>query len=117
MSEHAARVLDALRKAPEFKNLSKVDQIIRLGGLTNLVHRVDFGARSIIVRIPGDGTEAYIDRGVELYNARAAARAGVPALEAFIAATNAEGQAYYGAMGFVDYREAKDVICKSYHLR
>ena len=47
---------------------------------------------------------------------KAAARAGVPAIEAFIAARNAEGQAYYGAMGFVDYREAKDVICKSYHL-
>jgi len=77
MSEHNAQVLDALRKAPGFETLGKADQITRLGGLTNLVHRVDVGDDAVIVRIPGEGTEAYIDRGIELYNARAAAKAGV----------------------------------------
>ena len=35
------------------------------------------GDISVIVRIPGDGTEEYIDRAVEANNAQAAARAGV----------------------------------------
>lgn len=77
MSEHAKKVMAALRKAPAFKSIMNADQITRLGGLTNLVHRVDVADRSVIVRIPGEGTEAYIDRAVELHNAKAAARAGV----------------------------------------
>lgn len=77
MSEHDAQVLEALRKAPGFEAVAQVDGITRLGGLTNLVHRVDTKGRSVIVRIPGEGTEAYIDRAVELHNAHAAARAGV----------------------------------------
>ncbi|MBL4766940.1 MAG: phosphotransferase family protein [Rhodobacteraceae bacterium] len=51
----------------------------RLGGLTNLVYRVETDAEKLIVRIPGDGTESYIDREIELHNAHAAARAGVSA--------------------------------------
>src|SRR3546814_1335328 len=35
--------------------------------------------RCFILRIPGKGTEAYIDRVVELHNARVAAEAGVSA--------------------------------------
>lgn len=77
MTEHANAVMEALRKAPGFENVTEVDSITRLGGLTNLVHRVDMGAQSVIVRIPGEGTEAYIDRAVEIHNAEAAARAGV----------------------------------------
>lgn len=77
MTDIRQQVMDALRQAPEFKALDTVDAIERLGGLTNLVHRVDFADRSVIVRIPGEGTEAYIDRAIEAYNARAAARAGV----------------------------------------
>lgn len=79
MTDHKEQVLAALRSAPGFETLGAVDSITRLGGLTNLVHRVDMGARSVIVRIPGEGTEAYIDRAVEAHNARAAARAGVSA--------------------------------------
>lgn len=77
MTDYADQVLAALRKAPEFEGVKTVDSITRLGGLTNLVHRVDMGAVLVIVRIPGDGTEAYIDRAVEAHNARAAAVAGV----------------------------------------
>lgn len=77
MTDTNDRVLNALRQAPRFAALQSVDSITRLGGLTNLVHRVDFGGNSVIVRIPGDGTEEYIDRAVEIHNARAAARAGV----------------------------------------
>ena len=77
MTEHIPQVMVALRKAPEFQGVDTADSITRLGGLTNLVHRVDLGERSVIVRIPGEGTEAYIDRAIEAHNAHAAARAGV----------------------------------------
>lgn len=77
MSEHADRVLATLRDIPGFEGVGGEAVITRLGGLTNLVHRVDFDGKSVILRIPGAGTEEYIDRKVELHNARAAARAGV----------------------------------------
>ncbi len=77
MTEHADEVLKALRQADQFADVETVDSITRLEGLTNLVHRVDMGDISVIVRIPGDGTEEYIDRAVEANNAQAAARAGV----------------------------------------
>ena len=46
---------------------------MRLGGLTNRVYRIS----DWCLRLPGEGTEAYIDREVEAVNARAAAAAGV----------------------------------------
>ncbi|MEI4486924.1 choline/ethanolamine kinase family protein [Frigidibacter sp. MR17.14] len=45
----------------------------RLGGMTNRVYR----AGRLVLRLPGAGTEAYIDRAAELVAARAAAAAGV----------------------------------------
>lgn len=49
------------------------DKAVRLGGLTNRVYRLgDF-----CLRLPGRGTEAYIDREAEAVAARAAAAAGV----------------------------------------
>ena len=77
MADVETQVMEALRRAPGFEDVTRVEKITRLGGLTNLVHRVDAAGRSVIVRIPGEGTEAYIDRAVEAHNARAAARAGV----------------------------------------
>jgi thiamine kinase-like enzyme len=80
MSEEQERVLEALRAAPGFAGLRGIEEIgefERLGGLTNLVYRVEAAGRSVVVRLPGEGTEAYIDRSVEAHNARAAARAGV----------------------------------------
>ncbi len=77
MSEHEATVLAALRQVPGFETVQQGERIERLGGLTNLVHRVDVAGRSVILRIPGAGTEEYIDRRIEAHNARAAAAAGV----------------------------------------
>jgi thiamine kinase-like enzyme len=51
----------------------------RLGGLTNLVFRIDTGEDRYVLRIPGKGTEEYINREVEIHNARVAAQAGVSA--------------------------------------
>ncbi|MBL4749508.1 MAG: phosphotransferase family protein [Amylibacter sp.] len=80
MSEHDETVISALRHAPDFENAVAADcKITRLGGLTNLVHLVETGAQKVIVRIPGEGTEEYIDRATEIANAKAAYRAGVSA--------------------------------------
>jgi thiamine kinase-like enzyme len=51
--------------------------VTRLGGLTNLVFRIGVDGGAYVLRLPGKGTEAYIDRAVELHNANVAARAGV----------------------------------------
>jgi thiamine kinase-like enzyme len=79
MTEHSDKVLAALRSAPQFSKVVSADRITRLGGLTNMVHRVDLADQSVVVRIPGENTEEYIDRAVEKHNAEAAARADVSA--------------------------------------
>lgn len=48
-------------------------EAVRLGGLTNRVYRLG----GHILRVPGEGTEEYIDRAREAVMAEAAARAGV----------------------------------------
>ncbi len=52
-------------------------EIERLGGLTNRVYRVRFDDESFCLRIPGKGTEDYIDRRVEATNAKVAAEVGI----------------------------------------
>lgn len=72
------RVLSELRNLKGFEDTSAQNsEIKRLGGLTNLVYRVETCGHTIIVRIPGDGTADYIDRGVEIHNAKVAAEAGI----------------------------------------
>ena len=56
---------------------SRDARIERLGGLTNLVYRVQMDGALYCLRIPGKGTEEYIDREVEAHNAQVAASAGV----------------------------------------
>ncbi|MBK1698131.1 choline/ethanolamine kinase family protein [Rhodovibrio salinarum] len=65
-------------RIPELKDLpaSKI-QAERLGGLTNLVYRIQTPDRDYVLRVAGPGTESFIDRKVEAHNARAAAAAGV----------------------------------------
>jgi thiamine kinase-like enzyme len=62
--------------------------LTRLGGTTNLVFRVDEGPRHYVLRVPGKGTEEYINRGHEAQAAREAARVQVsPAVLHFDPAT------------------------------
>jgi len=62
--------------------------VTRLGGLTNLVFRIDVGADHYVLRIPGKGTEEYINRGHEAHAARETARVQVsPAVLHFDLAT------------------------------
>jgi len=52
-------------------------KVSRLGGLTNRVFLIDSARGAHVLRIPGKGTEEYINRTIEAVAARAAARAGV----------------------------------------
>lgn len=65
------QALDAIAKIPLLEGYD--GPVERLGGLTNLVFRI--GERCL--RVPGKGTEEYIDRGNEAVAAREAARVGV----------------------------------------
>ncbi len=56
-----------------------VQKITRLGGLTNVVYHVETDKDDLCVRIPGEGTEAYINRYNEARAARETARVGVSA--------------------------------------
>lgn len=88
MHDDSQQVHQVLTTIPDFAHLAADAYTVdRLGGLTNLVYRLEpqsEAARSafdgnIIVRIPGVGTEEYIDRAVEAHNAGEAAKAGVSA--------------------------------------
>ena len=74
MSDELEVARAALQNIP---GVDGVGEIARLGGLTNLVYRVESGQGLLCLRLPGKGTEEYIDRKVEQVNARAAAKAGV----------------------------------------
>jgi len=68
----------ALSAIPLFSELDPDSASIeRLGGLTNLVFRVSNGSGTWCLRLPGEGTEEYINRANEAQAAREAARAGV----------------------------------------
>ena len=70
----------ALKRIPLLEGIAPGSMTCaRLGGLTNLVYRLEVGAERYVLRIPGEGTEDYIDRKVEGHNARVAADAGVSA--------------------------------------
>jgi thiamine kinase-like enzyme len=69
--------VEALRRIPGYETAAAPSTVERLGGLTNRVYRLQAGNQATVLRLPGEGTEAYIDRKVEAHNARAAHRAGV----------------------------------------
>ena len=67
-----------LKRLPMMWALEDSDiAVTRLGGLTNLVFRVDHGGEQYVLRVPGKGTEEYLNRKNEAQAAREAARAGV----------------------------------------
>ena len=72
------QVLDAIQRIPLLADIP-IDTIDceRLGGLTNLVYRISTNENDYCLRIPGEGTESYIDRAVEKHNTKVAERAGV----------------------------------------
>ena len=76
--EDLAIAYEAMKAVPFLASVNPgACTIERLHGLTNKVYRVDTPDGSYCLRVPGDGTEGFIDRSVEQVNARAAAAAGV----------------------------------------
>ena len=71
-------IKSAVNRIPQLRDKDNL-VFSRLGGLTNLVFHVKDGSNNYLLRIPGDGTEEYIDRAVEIHNAHIAADAGVSA--------------------------------------
>lgn len=68
----------ALAEIPLFRGAAiPARSIRRLGGLTNLVFAVDHDGGQVVLRLPGKGTEEYINRANEAQAAAEAARAGV----------------------------------------
>ena len=61
----------------EAAGLGPIDRIGPLGGLTNRNYRVDTLLGTFAVRLPGLGSDAYIDRVAEAHNARRAAALGL----------------------------------------
>ena len=73
--QEARRRLAAL---PDFNSeLAAAATLTRLVGMTNRVYKVETGGERFVLRIPGAGAAAMIDRRAEEANARLAARAGV----------------------------------------
>jgi thiamine kinase-like enzyme len=69
---------DALKKIKLFWCLDETDiHVRRLGGLTNLVFYVDYAGEQYVLRLPGKGTEEFINRKNESQAAEEAAKAGV----------------------------------------
>lgn len=77
MTDPQTAPIDQWRAIPRFADAPRDAPVTRLGGLTNLVYRVDLPEGPVVLRLPGKGTEAYIDREIEAHNARAAEAAGV----------------------------------------
>lgn len=63
--------------AVERVGLGPVDRVTPLGGMTNRSFRVDALVGAFVVRLPGAGSDAYIDRAHEGHNARLAAGLGL----------------------------------------
>jgi thiamine kinase-like enzyme len=61
----------------EATGLGPIDRIEPLGGMTNRNYRVDTLMGAFAVRLPGLGSDAFIDRAAEAHNARRAADLGL----------------------------------------
>ncbi len=69
---------EALKQIQLFWCLDDTEiEVKRLGGLTNLVFFVNLHGEQYVLRIPGKGTEEYINRKNEAQAAREAAKAKV----------------------------------------
>jgi thiamine kinase-like enzyme len=74
----AGDVADAISRIPLLAGVPPVEiEIAPLAGLTNRNYRIAAGGGAYVLRLPGAGTEAYIDRAAEAHNATLAARASL----------------------------------------
>jgi L-amino acid N-acyltransferase YncA len=101
-----------------------VDANNRLLGFQSLIkaqennpYEVTVGWAVIGTHIRPTAARLGVGRGLFAQSLVAARASGVPAIDATIAADNAEGLAYYHAMGFVDYRQLAGAVSKKYSVR
>lgn len=69
------------------EDVSKAE-IIQIGGMSNKNFRVNFGGKSYVLRVPGNGSEGMVERSNEEFNALEACKMGVnPEIRYFNAKT------------------------------
>ncbi|WP_210470582.1 choline/ethanolamine kinase family protein [Sporosarcina sp. 6E9] len=77
------KLVDLIREALQLPD-AKIENIQTTGGMTNLNYLVTIDSTNFIVRIPGNGTEEFIDRRIEKENLEYASSLGInPALRYF----------------------------------
>lgn len=80
------------------------------------IYGVTPGWGIIGTHVSPDAARRGVGRALFAASRDAARRAGVRSIDATIQPENAEGLAYYEAMGFRDYRVSGGAICKCYEL-
>lgn len=80
------------------------------------IYGVEPGWGVIGTHIHPDAARRGIGKSLFAQSLAKAKETGLPAIDATIGAENAEGLAYYGAMGFVEYRRDQETISKQFVL-
>ncbi|WP_172372502.1 choline/ethanolamine kinase family protein [Sporosarcina jiandibaonis] len=70
------KLIDLIKEALQLPH-AKIENIQTTGGMTNLNYLVTIDSTKFIVRIPGNGTEEFIDRGIEKENLEFASSLGI----------------------------------------
>ncbi|QUW21048.1 phosphotransferase [Sporosarcina sp. Marseille-Q4063] len=70
------KLIDLIREALQLPD-AKIENIETTGGMTNLNYLVTIDSADFIVRIPGNGTEEFIDRRIEKENLEFASSLGI----------------------------------------
>ena len=107
----AERALEqAVRRVPAWQGIALAYQAVG-GGITNSNWRVDTDRDSFFVKIPGRGTEMFIDRAVALDASRKAYQVGIgPAVYDWLAADGVEIAAFVSdrrTCGLTDFHDAE----------
>ncbi|WP_353472274.1 GNAT family N-acetyltransferase [Salipiger sp. H15] len=90
-------------------------QALSLAGAVN-PYGTPEGWGIIGTHVSPDAARRGVGKGLFAATRAAAQAAGLPAIEAYIGAANAEGLGYYDAMGFRTWRTPEGVVCKRHDL-
>ncbi|MFT3731929.1 MAG: choline kinase family protein [Hyphomicrobium sp.] len=74
------RLQEAISRVPQLKTFPRAElQIKKVGGLTNRNYQITAGPDVYVLRVPGEGTEQYVDRGADEQAGRITSDIGVNA--------------------------------------
>src|ERR687897_1635221 len=83
------KIYNALARVPLFRDArQKIIKVEYLDSFTNLNYKVTTNDKTYVLRIAGEGSSTYIDRGAEEHNARIATSAGLNAETLFFDAND-----------------------------